>query len=169
MQRPHRVKSDRFVMSYLRALSAAALTFSLTHSAELFLIGLVAHHSASIDSTVFITLSAFTILEWIVFVTIGGPISYVPSRAIYRLFRKRAWDSYLNSILCCLFVAAAALPLCAAVPFFIFPSPDEPPSYLYLCIEFFLPMTISGALGGHVFWVGVGDKASDRSIADQFV
>jgi len=148
-------------------MAAAALAFAVTHSTELFAYGLIEQRSGRIDPTVFITLGLFAATEWVVFVVVGTPIAYYPSRAIYKVSIKWKSETYFLCMLASISLAVMALPLCAGVSFIASPDADAP-SYLNRCLEYLFPMAVAGALGGHVFWRRIGHSVANRPLADHF-
>ena len=162
------MKPIRFTILYARALAVAAIAFSIAHSTELFVISLISMPTTKIDPTAFITLGFVSVTECIVFIAIGGPIAYFPSRLVFYFIRKRQKTSSIVCAYSSICIAILALPICAAVSRLIALDSDGP-SYFNRCLEYSLPMVIAGAIGGHVFWQSLRrETASKRPVADVF-
>jgi hypothetical protein len=153
---------------YVRAMALAAIMFAIAHGCQLLIRGLASQHSFVINPTGFIVLFPYMILEALIFFVAGGVVAYLPSRAGNKYLSRRGKKYRVYSVLFGLIMGVIFLPVCASVPFFAFPLPDDP-SYFARCVEFGLPMTISGALGGYAFWrCARGFAASGDFVADQF-
>jgi hypothetical protein len=95
-------------------------------------------------------------------------MAYVPSRVGSELLRRTANRKSIFYVLFGVVTGLVFLPMCATVPFFVFPFPNDP-SYFARCFEFAIPMTIAGALGGYAFWHWTRRAAANGELdADQF-
>jgi hypothetical protein len=160
--------TKEFRRCYLRTIALAAISFAVAHGSQLIATGLISQHSFSVNPTGFLVIAPYVTIEAIVFFIAGYLIAYFPSRAAYEFLRRTGRTRFAFYGLFGVAMGIAFLPLCASVPFFAFPLPDDP-GYFGRCAEFGLPMTIAGALGGYVFWRCARHAAGGGElVADQF-
>ena len=150
---------QRFRAFYTPSIISAGFAFALVHVAEILRGSFKFNNISNIYISAVITLIIFAFLEIVVFVSIGWPFAYVPSRMLEHFFGNRR-----HGVSFCIFVGIAMglffLPLCAALAFVVLPPPNGF-SYFERCVEFFLPMGVAGASGGYVMWRGRRARPTD--------
>lgn len=145
-----RTSAKYFIRFYCRAIAGAATAFGIVHGVERVGAGFINIDGSHINPTALMTLVIMELLQSIIFVIIGFPIAYIPSRFLATLIENKRAGRIFVYISSGILVGLLFLPLCASIPFLLFYEQGDP-SYFGRCIEFSLPLTIAGALGGYIF------------------
>jgi hypothetical protein len=126
------------------------LVFGLVFDVQSFIVSCSNYGCSHIIPTGFITFIFIDLLFFIVFFPIGWLFAYLPSRVLANLFMRRRLGGVIY-LFSGLMLGIFFLPLCAGFSFIML-SPPDGPSYLSRCVEFSLPMTIAGLIGGYAAW-----------------
>ena len=135
---------------YLRALSGAAFVFGLTHAVQFFAESTYRYGLAPPRIDGLLTLLFFEGIESLIFFIVAVVAVLLPARiadnhispSTTKMVSLFGWLGALAGV--------TYLPLCAGVSASILPSIDDP-TYLQRCVEYLLPMTLAGMIGGRLF------------------
>ena len=132
----------------------AALAFGLTGAVQSVALGFVRNRSFGFNPTVLAVIIPYYIMQLLVFIIIGSVIGYIPSFLVIKLLDTSHLKHSLFFVFCGALMGIIFLPLCAALPYFLLVLQDRI-SYLARIVEFAIPMTVSGAIGGYAYWRSV--------------
>jgi hypothetical protein len=139
-----------FFSRYVKAFSAAALAFGLTHGVQAIAVSTYRYGSGYPRLDALFTLAFFEGIEGLTFFAVGMIALLIPARLVGSHFGRA--ETERGDLFCWLGVLAALvfLPLCAGISVSILPEAGDP-TYLERCWEYLLPMTVAGFAGGYVF------------------
>lgn len=140
-----------FGKRYLWSIVISSVVFGLSHGAQAVIRGAVDNRSYRINPSSFYVVIPFELIQSIVFFVCSLIIMYLPAKAVMKWMlrmnnRSAASYAFIGSV-----IGGAAIPLCAYAAFSILPL-EGAPTYWERCVEFCIPMVISGLAGGYAMW-----------------
>lgn len=140
-----------FGRRYLWVIAISSAVFGLSHGIQAIVRGAIKNDVFRMNPTALYVIVPFEIIQSTMFFICSLLVMYFPAKAIVGLMLRIDNRSAVSYAFIGAIIGGIATPLCAYAAFSILPL-EGAPTYWERCVEFCLPMVISGLAGGYVMW-----------------
>lgn len=163
------LSARQFNKSYVLSLTVAAIIFAIFHGLQVIAISICRNGATHIQITALIAVTIYEVVQLTIFLLAGGLSAYLPSMIITSFALKPNQPRAALCVVVGAMLAGIFLPIYASIPYFLLSFLPDEPGYLDRCVDYALPMTIAGAVGGYAFWRRTrGVVRNGELVLDQF-